>query len=337
MADPSRDFTRTNSIIRFLILVLTSFVVVVCHLTFTIENEYATTVMVGEGIAEVPYQFRVLFAKASILFGHLVSVKPPAAENGNLLFLMAVGYSKLVCGIIACLCIGKGVERIGRYFGLTAAQAWWASYLILPVLLAILLLPLILGRVPIYYVSDLPSIAFFTWALHSILRGSFRWLAFLIVLGTFNRGTMLLALWPFVMLGIEREQKIKAFFQSFLLVLLYSGVMGGLWFVYRDNPGRAVHLSILGNLNKLISVDIFLAIAALTISGLLPTLFLRNYLPIEYRRLLSCVTPYMALILFSGAISETRIYGELVPLGWLGMVLGLRRFGWAPLRGAQFR
>lgn len=298
---------RNIQLIAFLGIALALAVLLeILRLSFTEQYQFASSLDIAQGIGEVPYQYRVLFAKLSLLLTEHFGV---------------LGFSDWcsLFNVISSICIVYSVFKIFIYFGISYRAAQVLALCSLLPIGYCLLVDLNDQLSSLYYIYDLPGVAFFTAGLLCLLNNEIRKFAFIFVIGTLNRETTLILLFPYLNIYNSRFGRLP---------IIGLGILGSSWIavkyylfqVYSLNPGRAVHLAVMNNIEALSSFSIFGLVFVGGGSWIL-LLYSRRSIPRDLASLLSCLLPFFCVVLMAGSILELRVFLEITPLLWVAGIV----------------
>jgi hypothetical protein len=191
---------------------------------------------------------------------------------------------------------------------------------------------IILGH--LFFSSDLPSIAFFTFALLFALEG--RWIYFysLFILALFNRESIIFVVPAYLLLMLPEKHdagSLKSLMGHVVFQLaLFILVKELLLYIFRANPGNAF--------DNMIGANVLLLhmlahgryqtweYVILCFGGMhLLALFLLRWIPRTFRWLF-LLFPIVGSVMFMvGWLLEVRIFNELVPIVTLLTIAGLQK------------
>jgi uncharacterized membrane protein YidH (DUF202 family) len=177
------------------------------------------------------------------------------------------------------------------------------------------------------YPYDFLSLAFFTAGLYYIYIRKFIPLVLIMILGTLNRETTLFLIGIYLLdcATLSWANTDESFRERFdlnrvpwlriaILCILWAGIKVTLGHIYAHNDRSEDYLRLHDNLRDFKPKN---WPGMLNITGyLLPVVFiLRRYIqPVRFANYIYIVFPWFAIMLCTGLLIETRIYGELSPL-----------------------
>lgn len=171
--------------------------------------------------------------------------------------------------------------------------------------------------------ADIPAILFFLLGLIFIQKNNFLKYYPLFVLACFNRESIILILFAYIM----SRKNLKEILLNLHILILYLITWGAIKFllysIFQNNPaevpaGSLFLLKFNENLDflwGLMKLDKFYFLRIFAFGGIY--LFIYNVfdrLDITYKKLLLTVPVYLIIILFVGKFQEIRVFSELVPL-----------------------
>jgi hypothetical protein len=202
-----------------------------------------------EGAAEKPYVSRVLIPWLAKSFAFIVPNaltiqfdKAPAAVQKTFFALRATGYDREAVVAILIMFISL--------FGFAFAQQQFLTALGLGSPLELFFLPLIAQvfvlpfTVFFGYVYDLPHLLLTTLCLTLMLRNNWGMYFGVLVFACLNKETSVLLLVIFAVYFWSRLPRERFFALFSVQVLIYGGVRVMLIYLFRDNPGNAIYLTL---------------------------------------------------------------------------------------------
>ncbi|HTW91208.1 MAG TPA: hypothetical protein VMH22_05815 [bacterium] len=232
-----------------------------------------------------------------------------------------------------------------------AFALWWLARLVLDapapavdvIPVAVLFaLPGMYGHASHLY--DFPALCLFTLGL-ALIAARRRWLYLLVfVAATLNKETALMLTLVWAVSGASRLSRRHLMSGIVLQLAVWGFIRGGLWLLFRHNPGEAVALHLPSNLQVLGQHDTWFRFRTVADWLVLPTgfnvLYLLGFLTSLYAlrgapRFLKdafwVAVPIFLLTLLFGKIDEVRVYYELLPVVVLALFSGLYRLmGYGP-------
>ena len=200
------------------------------------------------------------------------------------------------------------------------------------------------------YPYDFPSLAFFTAGLYYIYRRQYLGLFLVVLLGTFNRETTLFLIGLYCIdsatvlhrLGNDQASSSKSRFdlrlvswsRLVLLCVTWLAIKLTLEHMFAGNDKSESFLRLSNNLHELKPrlLPALLNICGYTLPIVL--LFQRRITSVRFRNYLWIVPLWFAVMLCSGVILETRIYGELCSYCAVALVLMLEESPPVPVLSA---
>ena len=252
----------------------------------------------ARGTAATPYQYRVL-------------VPWIAAHTADASDAAALQRRYLQIEFLALLAIGFGFWRYLRRFvpARTADVAAPAIFILLP----------FNYRLQDVYPYDLMAMAFTVIGLILISERRFLWYYPLFVLATLNRETSLFLALAMAVTWYSRQPRWQTYLHLASQGVIWLAIKWFLYRAFRDNPqvGFGLFLPQL-KMNAVLVLQLpLVAATALSTWGFLwvPVVarFNRIRAP-ELRQTLFLVPLYVAAMLVVGVMTETRIYGEMLPI-----------------------
>lgn len=266
-----------------------------------------------------PYQLRVLLP--ALLFGatHFLSLPLVASYQ-----LLIIGFALALFATFR-LYLGQFCSPRGaRWLALGIVPALWVFY-----------------SHRWFYLYDIPAAFFATLGLLLLVRERWRLYLLVFAVATVNRESSALLVLAF---ALTQWQRLSG--PQFLRLLV---AQAGIWLVARGllnrlfaaNPGAPVEVQLSWNISMLrkalfeghaefgfvmaVSLMLFLWITASVTS---------QYVPQFLRRARGVVVPFLALMTVVGVLTETRLYGEMIPFLLTPALVGL--YGWNQARrGSQ--
>ena len=193
---------------------------------------------------------------------------------------------------------------------------------------------------------DFPSLAFFSAGLYVIYTRQYLWLLGIMLLGTLNRETTIFLIPIFVLdcVSGDRQQDGSTLLRSFewarfpwlrtlLLLLAWIAVEVPLSRHFANNDRSEVYLRFHENLHRLKPTALPVL---LDLGGYLLPFVLVMFPLIRPRRFGNyalVAIPWIVIMLWYGVITETRIFGELVPYVTISSVLLLEQYLTEPRPG----
>jgi hypothetical protein len=289
-----------------------------------------------QGTTPLPFQKRYLPA---ILIKGMLHIPP-------LVHFLLSHHLALASPALGCTLILAGISLgIAGYFCIKLYRAVSP-----PRTLELLVYPLFLATVLVSYAVhverntnlpyDFPSLAFFTAGLYVIYTRKFLPLFFIVLVGTLNRETTLFLIVIYVLdcASVQVSAENRTWWRErlrfsqipwlrvFLLCLAWVVVEGALSYHFAGNDRRHAHIRISENLHRLkpenwpvlLNICGYLLPFVLVLQPAIRPARFGNY---------SLVAPlWIAVMICYGVITETRIYGELVPYITVATVLLLEQY-----------
>lgn len=167
-----------------------------------------------------------------------------------------------------------------------------------------------------HYIYDFPAMFFFTAALLSMIRRKWLWYYVALVLGSFNKETMVFLLLPFVLLfgrNLTRSAFIKHLVAQLLIFLL---IKGSLVMLFLGNPGKNIEFHFFGNLHNMLFPYSFMA---LVFASVIAVVFLYDIdkKPRVLRQSAWLLVPFIVLTFSFGWFDEARAMYEIFPIFFL--------------------
>lgn len=289
---------------------------------------YLDTARYYAGTERLPFQERVLPVPILKALDH-AAASSASLRAGNGVFTQAL-FAPFVLSLVSFAVASIFVVLLYR----AASRERRLGQLVAPVFLVLTIATYVVRPTArLYYPYDMPALAFFAAGLFFLYRRQFWPLLAVVLVGTFNRETTLFLIVIFVLDALsepslqlaasagKRLPKYVPWLQAAFLVAAWVGVRLYLRHLYGGNDRTEDHLRVLENLHRF---KPSLLPSILNICGyMLPVVFLLRQ-RLRDRRLAAwlLVAPiWIACMFLVGVLSESRIYGELLPLTAVAAVL----------------
>ena len=277
------------------------------------------------GLERLPFQERVFPIPFLKLLGHIAS-SVRFLRSGNGVFtetLFGPFFLSLVSFFIASIFVVMLYRSVSRTRQLSAIVA--------PIFLALTLATYVIrSSANYFYPYDMPALAFFAAGLFFIYERKFLLLLLVILIGTSNRETTLFLIGIYMLDAAaaspaEEHQALPAgasslrwsqipWLRTLCLVIVWLAVKIFLAHQFAGNDRSEDYLRFRENLHRL-SPRLWPTLFDLC-GYLLPVVFIyrKKLASTRIAAWLLIAPPWIVAMFFVGVITETRIYGELVPL-----------------------
>jgi hypothetical protein len=276
------------------------------------------------GTERLPFQERVLPVPLLKALDH-VAAASTFLRSGSGVFTQAL-FSSFALSLLSFAVASVFVVLLYRVVSKTRALV----NLVAPVFLVLTMATYVVRPTArLFYPYDMPALAFFAAGLYFIFQRQFVLLLLVMLVGTFNRETTLFLLVIYVLDAVSSGNphdnpeasrqvwmrwKEIPWLRSALLLAVWAGVRWYLRHLYGGNDRAEEHMRLVENLHRFTPQ---LLPSILNLCGYaLPVVYLRRK-KLGSARLSAwfLVVPlWIAVMLCVGVITESRIYGELVPL-----------------------
>lgn len=269
--------------------------------------ENATPVMLVEGTAETPYQYRALLPW---LVRGLVGLG--VADTAVPLLFRLLEFLSVLSLVVAFRAF---LSRFFNHLLLRSVLAF-SIFLVLP-----------FNVLHTYwYPYDIPSILFFVLGVLALYRRN--WLGFYILfaVATINRETTLFLTFLFIITNLGQLPLKRLAGHTAVQLIIWTLIKGLLQTIYVENPGQgAFQLTLTDNLQFLFQPGGWLWV--LPNWGLTWILALIGYRHLKdpfVKRALWVIIPVFAVMMLVGKVDELRIYAELTPIVLTAALLTLQ-------------
>jgi hypothetical protein len=277
------------------------------------------------GTERLPFQTRVFPIPFLKLLAH-VAGSIPFLNSGSGVFT-ATKFGPFFLSLVSFAIASIFVVLLYRAVSLTRSL----SGVVAPIFLALTLATYVIRSANYFYPYDMPALAFFAAGLYFIYQRKFVLLLLVVLLGTFNRETTLFLIVIYVLdaaASPSQEESAPAsarsnrmywsqvsWLRAFFLAAVWTAIRLYLSHKFAGNDRSEDYLRFGENLHRLLSPRYWPTMLDLC-GYLLPIVYLcRKRLASKRLATWLLVTPlWIILMLFVGVITETRIYGELIPL-----------------------
>lgn len=272
------------------------------HYRFLLTRSFgqATSEMLTNGTAFVPFQYRTLIP----LLVHTLSQQFPSIKILTL-------YQIFEFAATVGLCFA-----FRYYLSLFLPSARMAALFTFGLFYS---LPFNFLNV-YWYPSDIPSVLFFTLGLIAIYRQSWRWYYPLFILATFNRETTLFLVLLYVAVYFRRTRLREFSVHLFAQIGIWLGIKVLLYQIYAGNPRQGYGLfewQLWANIHSITLTQPESVLLFLMNWGLIWLPVLLGYSLIKHSFVrCSLLIPIVQLFVMSmvGVLAEMRIYGESTPI-----------------------
>jgi hypothetical protein len=283
------------------------------------------------GTERLPFQERVFPVPILKALDH-VAASRTFLRSGNGVFTQAL-FGPFLLSLVSFAVASVFVVLLYRAVSRTRRL----SNLVAPVFLVLTVATYVVRPTArLYYPYDMPALAFFAAGLYFIYERKYLPLLLVVLIGTFNRETTLFLIAIYILDAVSGGDAVEAEDRSGVrqldwrrvpwlgtacLAVVWVGVRVYLGHLYAGNDRSEDHLRLLENLRRFTPQ---LLPSILNLCGYtLPIVFFyrRRLVSRRLAAWLLVVPVWIALMFFVGVISESRIYGELVPLAAVAAVL----------------
>lgn len=277
---------------------------------FYINYEYqrATLAQLLDGIADKPFQYRILIPFLVNQLSSLLEFSPKSLfqiiEVLSTFFLI-ITFRNLLLAITK--------NRI------KSTLFAYSLIIILPFNFLIPLTP--------YYPSDIPSILFITIGYFLLYKNKMGFYYLILFIGTFNRETTVLLILIFILNYWRKGINVNFILHILLQLTTWLGIKLLLFYVFKDNGGNVFEDHIIKNINQMLSPKFYpylfssmgyIWILTIVFYGYIKDKFVKNSLTVAI--------PFVVGMFIIGNIAELRIYGDLIPIILTGVLLAVDNF-----------
>lgn len=280
---------------------------------FTREYEFASSLDIARGYAEVPYQYRFIIAWICLRLSELL----PALSFYSYLFVADVFAGLITLWSSRVILESSGFSPLASF--------WLAVFVAVPLAVGFLGSPQTSHS--FYYPSDFAAVAFFTLGILLLYKRKQILFELLFLVGILNRESILFLLFPYLRIFVAGDTvRIWSHLRFAFLLAAFAIIKLLIAQAYSLNPGHAVHFSLINNFEWLIRDYHIFSLFALAGGLCVPMLLIVRYIPSAIKDLLACIMPLSVIMVLVGGIGEFRIFLEIIPLLWVSVAIGIKCF-----------
>ena len=277
------------------------------------------------GTERLPFQERIFPIPIMKALDHLTAAVPALRSGGGV--LTQVRFSSFLLSLVSFGIASIFVVLLYRSISRTRAL----GALVAPIFLALTVATYVLRPVArLYYPYDMPALAFFAAGLFFIYQRKFFLLLIVLLVGTFNRETTLFLILIYLLDAASRHEPALTgsraatfldldwrrvpWLRAACLTAVWVAIRAYLGHLFKGNDRSEDYNRVLENVHRL--VPRFIPSIFDLCGYVLPIVYLRRkHLGSQRLAAWFLVVPvWIACMFVMGIITETRVYGELIPL-----------------------